>query len=472
MDTFVMERGYFTPNDAGIQADSDSQSIQNAVDAALKTGLGRVVIPRYNKRTGLFQWDVDKAIILDSNLEIILDNCYIRQMDGSMDNVFRNFPDEGMQRKTLAEEQHDIIIRGVGKAVLDGGIGNGLTQKTSGKDGRPHIYWNNVILLHNLRDFKLENFTITNQRHWAINLTFCEKGVISGLNLICDNNIRNQDGLDLRFGCNNILIKDMTGQAGDDFIALTAIQGMAAIGRYAVEGKAWDIHDVLIQNVVATSAECTLLALRSQDGVKIYNITIDNVHDVMTSQESTGTSTNVLNLDANRYELPKSPYALVRIGHDDHNYYHKKICGPGDVYGIHVSNLHARCNSALMLNGDIEDSYFGNIYAGNGVDRILLTTSCCLRHMAGVAMRNVVFENIFYDCRDNDRSVAFDLIQTEKPHALENVEIRNAYLGNCAKVVNMGHFGTLTMTDIHGDDLENKVVVCEGGSVVLNGVKF
>lgn len=44
MDTIIMERGYFTPNDQGIMADSDSSSIQNAVDAALKTGLGRVVM--------------------------------------------------------------------------------------------------------------------------------------------------------------------------------------------------------------------------------------------------------------------------------------------------------------------------------------------------------------------------------------------------------------------------------------------
>ncbi len=107
MDANIMERGYFTPNDPGILAETDSLSIQNAVDAALKTGLGRVVIPRYNKRTGACQWDVDKAIILDSNLEIVLDNCYIRQMDGSMDNVFRNFHD-GHERRTLAKEQHDM----------------------------------------------------------------------------------------------------------------------------------------------------------------------------------------------------------------------------------------------------------------------------------------------------------------------------------------------------------------------------
>ena len=31
---------------------SDSQTIQNAIDHAEKTGLGRVVIPRHNDRTG------------------------------------------------------------------------------------------------------------------------------------------------------------------------------------------------------------------------------------------------------------------------------------------------------------------------------------------------------------------------------------------------------------------------------------
>jgi len=468
MESYILERGYVTPNDDGIVAETDSRSIQRAVEEALASGLGRVVIPRYNKRTGLCQWDVDEAIILDSNLEIVLDNCYIRQMDGSMDNVFRNFR-EGQERKTLAEEQHDIIIRGVGKAVLDGGIGNGLTQKTSMKDGRPHIYRNNVIFLHNLRDFKLENFTICNQRHWAINLTFCEKGVISGLNLICDNNLRNQDGLDLRFGCNNIRIENMNGQAGDDFIALTGLQGNYVIDRYAVEGKSWDIHDVIIQNIMATSAECTLIALRNHDGVKIYNVTIDNVHDVMTSQEALGKSTCVLNLDANRYELPKSPYAIVRIGHDNKSYIHKQICAPGDVHSIHVSNLHARCNSVLMLNMDVEDSYFGNIYAGNGVDRIVLTTSDVYHHSAGVNMRNSVIENVFWDCRDNDRSVAFDFVENDKEHTLENVEIRNAWLGSCQQVLNMQHKGTLQLTNVHGENLKDKITVKEGACVILNG---
>ena len=90
---------YVTPNDAGIMSESDSCSINNAVREAIKSGKRRVLIPRINERTGKEQWDVDEAIILCSNIEIVLDNCYIRQTDGSFDNVFRNFDDDKIKIK-------------------------------------------------------------------------------------------------------------------------------------------------------------------------------------------------------------------------------------------------------------------------------------------------------------------------------------------------------------------------------------
>ena len=469
MDTFMMERGYFTPNDVGIQAESDSLSIQNAVDAALKTGLGRVVIPRYNKRTGRCQWDVDQAIILDSNLEIVLDNCYIRQMDGSMDNVFRNFH-SGQLKKTLAEEQHDIIIRGIGNAVIDGGNHNGLTETTSNKNGMPHIFRNNMIFLHNVRDFVLENFALKNQRHWAIHLCFAEKGLISGLDITCESKVQNLDGVDLRVGCNNIVIQNLTGQAGDDFIALTGLLSQRVREAYQVEGKSVDIHDVVIQNIMATSAECTLIALRNHDGVKIYNITVDNVHDVMTSVEGSKEGVFAFDFDLNPYPYPKSPYAIMRIGHD--LFCSTKPCGPGDVYGIHVSNLHARCNNVLILNMDIEDSYFGNIYADNGVNSVISARSERSEHPFGVNMRNVVFENIFYHCKDNSNGVAFDFGKNTKTCLLENVQIRNAYVGNCPKVLVMEHQGSLELNGIHGTDVKERICVTTDAEIVLDGQRI
>ena len=112
---------YVTPNDAGIIAASDSESIQNAVNSAAESGVCRVLIPRINDRTGKAQWDIDKAIVLPSDIEIVLDNCYLRQADGCMDNVFRSFVKE---EDGSVEEKHDIRIVGRGKAIIDGAVHN------------------------------------------------------------------------------------------------------------------------------------------------------------------------------------------------------------------------------------------------------------------------------------------------------------------------------------------------------------
>lgn len=469
MDANIMERGYFTPNDPEILAETDSLSIQNAVDAALKTGLGRVVIPRYNKRTGACQWDVDKAIILDSNLEIVLDNCYIRQMDGSMDNVFRNHDDIRI-RKALEEEQHDIIIRGQGNAVIDGGELNGLNQETSCQDGRPNVEKNNVIRLHNLRRFRLENFTILNQRWWAINLCHAEEGMISGLHISCGAEGRNLDGIDLRFGCNNITLQNLTGQSQDDFIALSAFRSKVSIDKYQVEGKSLDIHDIHIRNIAATSAECAVIALRNQDGIKIYNVTMDGIYDTITSQELAVKNPSFAfraGFDNNRYSSPKSPYAVIRIGQE--GWIRDTPCGPGDVHSIYVNNVRARCNVAIMLNMHIQNCYFGNIYAANGANCVISTGSARSRQTYGANIQDTVFENIFYDCRDNEDSLAFAFVVNTKAHTMRNVQIRNAFLGNCRKILEMQHGGDLVLTNIQGTDVKNKLDVCPEATVTLDG---
>ena len=70
---------YVTPNDTGVIAESDSRSINNAVAEAIKNGTRKVLIPRVNERTGKEQWNLDEAIILCSDIEIVLDNCYLRR---------------------------------------------------------------------------------------------------------------------------------------------------------------------------------------------------------------------------------------------------------------------------------------------------------------------------------------------------------------------------------------------------------
>lgn len=460
---------FITPNDKGIMAETDSRSINNAVREALKCGFGKVVIPRRNERTGEDRWDVDEAILLSSDLEIILDNCYIRQTDGCMDNVFRNFEDPATPT-SFDKEDRNIVIRGVGNAIIDGGNMNGLCEATSCKGGLPHVEKNNVIRLYNLRGLRLLNFTILNQRWWAINLYYVEEAIISGLNIVTRPTGLNQDGIDLRVGCNNIIIENVYGQSGDDFIALSGFWNSTTAGKYNVSGKSRDIHDVVIRNVVANSTECAVIALRNHDGVRLYNITIDTVHDTLTSEAMNDKNPRFDHFfDANSYKSPRSPYATVRVGQD--GYIHESECASGDVFGLHVVNIHGRLNNTVMLNESIENSYFGNIYADNGVDCVITTKTHRESLNYGAELRNVVFENIFYNCRDNENSTAIDFSLNHREHTMKNVVIRNAFVGNARTAINMGHKGRIDVSGLYSDTESPKIIVAEGSEVILDGKK-
>lgn len=461
---------FITPNDKGIMADKDSRSINNAVKEAIRCGIGRVVIPRKNERTGENRWDVDEAIILSSNIEIVLDNCYIRQTDGSMDNVFRNFDDPATP-SSVENEDRNIIIRGVGNAVIDGGEMNSLCEATSCMNGLPHVEKNNVIRLYNVRGLKLCDFTILNQRWWAINLYYVEEALISGITIVTKPSGLNQDGIDLRVGCNNIIIENIFGQSGDDFIALSGFWSEKNAEKYNIVGKSRDIHDIVIKNIVATSTECTVIALRNQDGVKLYNITIDTVHDVLSSEAANDKNPRFdFFFDANSYKSPRSPYATIRIGQE--GYIHESECQNGDVFGIHVTNVHGRLNNTIMINETIENSYFGNIYADNDVDSVVTTKSHREKFNSGADFKNVVFENIFYNCRDNENSTAFDFSINHREHTMKNVIVRNAFVGNAKCAVNMGHKGSLAVSGLYSDDAMPKIEVADGAEVILDGKRY
>lgn len=459
-----MNKHYIDPNQAEIMGITDSQSIQNAVDHAHRTGVNCVCIPRLNERTGKDVWEIDQAIILPSDMEIVLDNCVLRQADGSFDNVFRNFGDIVTEGHTMAEQRRNIVIRGQGNAVIDGGNYNGLSEKTSGKNGYPHITRNNAILFYNIRNFVLENFQIRNQRWWAINLIHAEQGRISNLNIEGQCHCANQDGIDLRVGCSEIIIEKITGQAGDDMIALSAIGNSASrtgiTYMYRVEGHDEDIHDILIRDLIATSVECAVIALRNSDGRKIYNVTMDNIHctdhyALQDGKKFPEYPTYKINpFDITRNRKGNSPYALIRVGQS--GYFGKRDSILGELYNLHATNLHADQGCVILANVALQNCYFGNIYAGNDVDYIFTTKSARVSQRYGADLKNVVIENVFYDNVDNDHATAFDLDINDKECRAENLFVRTAFLGNCKNAFHVACDGEIRYRDVHGTHIEQE----------------
>jgi len=452
---------YITPNDEGVMGATDSISIQNAVKKAKETGIDRVLIPRVNARTGLSKWDIDRAVILESELEIVLDNCYIRQCDGCFDNVFRSHEvPEDAQKKDA--QKHGIRIVGRGHAVIDGGTHNGLTELTSLKEVKHHITRNNLILIMHTKDFVIENISLENQRWWAVNLLCCEYGRISNVHIHSECEQPNIDGIDLRDGCHDIIIENITGQAGDDLIALSAI-GTSLFAdndvgriRFTVDGKCPDIHDITIKNVIGTSVNCTLIAIRYCDGKKVYNVTIDNVHDVDNGAVEAGKHypeypKNKIGMDIRAVKLDgNSPYCLLRVGQDG---FGKRTAIHGEAYNINATNLYSRGGCVIMLNVTLKNSYFGNIYADNDVDYIVTTKSGRTWQNYGAELENIVIENVFYGNESNPDGTAFDFDVNNIEYGMKNVIINRAFLGNCKRIFNMRENGVLTFSGIRGTNV-------------------
>lgn len=267
--------------------ENDSETIQNAINYAEEMGLGEVVIPRRNERTGEHIWIISKTILLPSDITIILDNCHLRLADDVRENIFRNREAWTEKGNTLEGEQHDIRIMGIGHAVMDGGKPNGLCEQLhrDHPNEYPHMSVNLLIFLHNVRNFEVKNIQFIETRWWAMAFMFCRWGYIGNLDFRMYGNLENQDGVDLRIGCEYITVENITGCTGDDTVALTCLPYLTDHfqSKLMVEGKTMDIHDVTIRNIISSAHGCGLLRFLCKGGARIYNVTVDGVKDTCES---------------------------------------------------------------------------------------------------------------------------------------------------------------------------------------------
>nr|MBQ4320245.1 hypothetical protein [Clostridia bacterium] len=329
---------FITPNMPEALGTTDSVSIQNAVNLAHDLGINKVVIPRQNARTGKMRWDIDTAVLLPSDMTVVLDNCYMRFCDGIFDNMFRNANYDTPLGYTLEGRQHDIHILGTGNAVLDGGVHNGFTEYTQkGPDKRP-MYYNSFINMMNVERLSVKNIRMLEMRYWALTFHYCADGHISDIDFDAPHSAINQDGIDLRTGCNNFIIENITGITGDDTIALTNLRC-----RYdeamSPTGLSRDIHHVIIRNVNSTTP-CGLIRLLNHGGKKLYNVTIENIIE----RES---------------ELFRAG-SCVRIG--ENSYYGDDIKAQlGDTFNITVRNVQSRSRMGVRVNCALDNAVFDNI---------------------------------------------------------------------------------------------------------------
>lgn len=416
---------------------NDSESIQRAVDLAAEKGINKVVIPRINARTGSAEWIIEKTIRLPSEMCVVLDNCYMIMADDVVSGFFCSdnlFTERGTK---LEERMFGITIRGEGNAVLDGGKPTSLNEATQAELGVP-VRLNTPIFFINVEGFKVENISIVNQRYWGMRFEFCARGIIRDIFFSTNQDRRNQDGINLRNGCHDILIENIHGQTGDDTIALSAIDTDKRVGfnigyPVIVEGHDWDIHDVVIRNISSAAIRHPLVALRNHNGALMYNITIENLNDTAEHRPA-------MNSDFERY-------ALVCIGNNSYaGIRHNKM---GETYNITIKNIHAKYSTrAVYTQATLRDSLISGVYATGACKSIIATTpDGWASAKSGVQMENVTIENVYFrpDDKENSKLIDFSVMR-------EGDYVRNLYLNN----INMSGVGAFAVFDDQCKDIKIK----------------
>ena len=337
-------------------------AIQAMIDAAYADGSRAVTV------TG--NYEIEKTIRIPSNFSLLLMNCHLRMAAGTFCNMFVNASHGTEKGRTREGADHNIIIEGIGRVILDGGEYNGLSERNHSRDGMPHISVNNILLFTNVEGFTIRNIHVRNQRWWALNFISCCRGVIQNIDFCADDSwidsdgtihhgfgkpsdsgenggfcwqkirIRNADGIDLRAGCHDIMVENITGFTQDDTVAVTGLRGELE-RMYCVENADDDIYNISIRNVMV-SAFCAKVRLLNQSGVRMYNILVDGVFDTSKGNPHM-----------------QSGGSGVRLG--DNHMYGTRHATEDETKNITVQNVHSRAEFALRLAGNMSACCFRNI---------------------------------------------------------------------------------------------------------------
>ena len=385
---------------------TDSDVLNAAIESRDSDGIV-VIEPRHaeSEPTRTY-WLLDRAILLPSNTTVILRNCKLKLSDRCRDNFFRS-ANCGLGIEENAQICN-VHIKGEGDAVLEGADHPRATGDSgkilkapcpfevedickyadwvpdsrrapeqitfadrhdysfgtdAGKEGESQVGdWRGIgILLACVDNFSISGITVRESHGWAISLEACSNGCVekirfdARMNKTIDGmlqNMENQDGVDVRNGCHDITISDITGETGDDVVALTAIASDksryvpgGSLGSTHVMHNDWsrrdpDIYNVIIRNVRAYSSLCYLVRLLPCE-CSIRNVVIDGIVDTSPEGVSCG---------------------CIFLGEKD-TVYGRNL--PGDLRNITISNVvyNNTKRAAIRVDGYLQDSTITNVIA-------------------------------------------------------------------------------------------------------------
>ena len=251
---------------------------------------------------------LDRAILLESNTTILLHKCVIKQNNEVFDNVFRSKNISIKSGDTLSDEDlryvpEDIVFFENIRIIGDNAeiIGPDVNKKhdLGGKPvdmvgdvwgGRTH-----QVNIACVRNFEMSGIKFSKTRGWCCEFEFVKGAYIHDI-VFNTNNVKNGDGLSVRAGCSDFIIKCISGLTGDDAIALNTHVSQSDVypdgtrfifpneftwkynnAECIKNERAGDIYNIYISDLTKDGGQYHALILLADMGHQIHDIYIENV---------------------------------------------------------------------------------------------------------------------------------------------------------------------------------------------------
>ncbi len=344
-------------NDPAFFADTDAQTLQNAVNAAAAQG-AMLLIPRWNARAKTTIWNIDKAIQLPSGSTVALLRAHLRQVDFTYENLFR------------AVDAENITILGIGDAILDGGLHNQLKMRNADKYGL-NIRLNATVFFRNVKNLVIENVQMKWGRWYSIYCEFCQNVRITNIDFEDHPILPDEGGIRIHSGCQGVLLENLTGIVGENMVHIEALEGDGTCG-----DKSVDICDVHVRNINSNNSSYLAARILCHDGRKISNVLVDGV------------------LDPSLPEDKKVPLAAVAVG--SIHLATKRLCEADELKDILIRDVYSRAISVLELGGNSSNVTLINAHGFGSIGRVVASRSWC-------DPKNLYASGLFFCCIQGSR---------------------------------------------------------------------
>ncbi|MCK5471270.1 MAG: hypothetical protein KAI99_22255, partial [Cyclobacteriaceae bacterium] len=234
----------------------------------------------------------------------------------------------------------------------------------AGKEGKKQKGdWRNIMILMAYVDgFKMKNINIENSHAWAVSFERTRNADISDIRINNPEEIEingkkvkvsNKDGIDLRQGCKNFRIDNISGRSGDDFIALSSLNTGSDVydndngnlNSTMVTTRKWRGPEDDTEQVVITNISCQTkyrgVAIRASDSASIHNVYING----LITRDWEGHHNSIL-IGGKGYGKPSQP---------------------GKINNIYAMNIIGDGRSLILIEAPIANCYFmDGIFKGDG----------------------------------------------------------------------------------------------------------